>query len=86
MHAVSKEQEVVAVVEEESAEGTRSGYLRDYISGTEVRATPEEVDAVQVFARRLVEDLGYDRAQLQTRPQHRVRRRHRMRRSLIRPI
>lgn len=66
--------EVVAVVEDESAEGTRSGYIRDYISGAEVRATPEEVDAVQVFARRLVEDLGYEREQLQTRPQHRVRR------------
>jgi type I restriction enzyme M protein len=71
---VSSAQETVAVVEEESAEGTRSGYIRDFISGEEVRATPEEVDAVQVFARRLVEDLGYDRGQLQTRPQHRVRR------------
>ncbi len=66
--------EAVAVVEEESAEGTRSGYIRDYISGQEVRATPEEVDAVQVFAHRLVEDLGYDRAQIQSRPQYRVRR------------
>jgi type I restriction enzyme M protein len=27
-----------------------------------------------VFVRRLVEDLGYDRAQIQTRPQYRVRR------------
>lgn len=71
---MSSAQETVAVVEEESAEGTRSGYIRDFISGEEVRATPEEVDAVQVFARRLVEDLGYDRGQLQTRPQHRVRR------------
>lgn len=66
--------EAVAVVEEESAEGTRSGYIRDFISGEEVRATPEEIDAVQVFAHRLVEDLGYDRSQLQTRPQYRVRR------------
>jgi type I restriction enzyme M protein len=74
MNPVSTPQEAVAVVEEESAEGTRSGYVRDYISGSEVRATPEEVDAVQVFARRLVEDLGYQREQLQTRPQHRVRR------------
>lgn len=67
-------EDVVVVVEEESATGTRSGYVRDYISGVEVRATPEEVEAVQVFARRLVEDLGYDRSQLQTRPQYRVRR------------
>jgi type I restriction enzyme M protein len=74
MRSVSEAQEAVAAVEEESIEGTRSGYVRDYISGAEVRATQEEVDAVQVFARRLVEDLGYERAQLQTRPQHRVRR------------
>lgn len=47
--------------------------MQDYISGELVRATPEEVDAVQVFARRLVEDYGYDKSQIQTRPQHRVR-------------
>jgi hypothetical protein len=35
------------------------GYLRDFISGLPVRATPEEVEAVQVFARRLVDDFGY---------------------------
>lgn len=70
----TEEAVTVAVVEEESAEGTRSGYIRDYVSGVEVRATPEEVDAVQVFARRLVEDLGYKREQLQSRPQFRVRR------------
>jgi type I restriction enzyme M protein len=38
-----------------------------------VRATPEETEAVQVFARRLVEDYGYSKDQVQTRPQHRVR-------------
>jgi type I restriction enzyme M protein len=41
----------------------------------EVRATPEEVDAVQVFARRLVEDSGYPKSRIQTRPQFHVRRR-----------
>lgn len=51
------------------------GYVRDYISGTPVRATPEEVESVQVFARRLVEDFGYSKDQIQTRPQHRVRQR-----------
>jgi type I restriction enzyme M protein len=50
-----------------------TSFLTDYISGTRVRATPEEVDAVQVFARRLVEDYGYAKNQIQTRPQHRVR-------------
>jgi len=52
----------------------KTGYLRDYISGQTVKATPEEVEAVQVFARRLVEDYGYAKEQIQTRPQHRVRR------------
>jgi type I restriction enzyme M protein len=53
----------------------RIGYIQDYISGTEVKATPEEIDAVQVFAQRLVEDYDYEKAQIQTRPQFRVRRR-----------
>jgi len=45
----------------------------DYISGTPVAATPEEVDAVQVFSRQLVEDYGYPKNYIQTRPQHRVK-------------
>ena len=52
----------------------RSGRtIRDYISGILLKATPEEVDAVQVFSRRLVEDYGYDKEQIKTRPQFRVR-------------
>ena len=51
----------------------KPGYIRDLISGYEVKATPEEVEAVQVFARRLVEDYGYEPLQIQTRPQFRVR-------------
>jgi type I restriction enzyme M protein len=43
------------------------------VSGTQVRATPEEVEAVQIFARRLVEDYGYAKSQIYTRPQYRVR-------------
>jgi type I restriction enzyme M protein len=54
-------------------ESADSGYLRDYVSGVRIRATPEEVDAVQVFSRRLVEDYGYPKSHLQTRPQFRVR-------------
>ncbi len=49
------------------------GYIRDFISGQPVKATPEEVDAVQVFACRLVEDYGYPKSHIQTRPQWRVR-------------
>ena len=45
----------------------------DYISGLEVKATPEEIDAVQVFAKQLVEDYGYPKEYMQTHPQHRVK-------------
>lgn len=62
------------VAEAEAAAAT-TGFITDYISGKRLRATPEEVEAVQVFARRLVEDYGYPREHLQTRPQFRVRRR-----------
>lgn len=51
----------------------RSGYLLDYLTGKEVQAKPEEVEAVQVFLRRLVEDYGYSKDQIQAHPQHRVR-------------
>jgi len=51
----------------------KEGYLVDYISGIEVKATPEEVDAVQVFSKILVEDYGYPKEYIQTHPQHRVK-------------
>ncbi len=51
----------------------KDGYLIDYISGMEVKATPEEVDAVQVFSKILVEDYGYPKECIQTHPQHRVK-------------
>lgn len=50
-----------------------AGLITDFISGTQIKATPEEVEAVQVFARRLVEDYGYPATHIQTRPQFRVR-------------
>lgn len=40
-------------------EELKEGYLVDFISGKEVKATPEETEAVQVFARMLVEDYDY---------------------------
>ena len=58
-----------------STQESKTGYLIDYISGEEVKATPEELEAVQVFARRLVEDYGYEKSQIQTHPQFRVRKR-----------
>lgn len=45
----------------------------DYISGVELTATPEEIEAVQVFSQQLVEDYGYKKVQIQTRPQFRVK-------------
>ncbi|MDR2902030.1 MAG: N-6 DNA methylase [Lactobacillales bacterium] len=51
----------------------KEGYLIDFISGQEVKATPEEIEAVQVFSRGLVEDYGYPKENLQTRPQFRVK-------------
>ena len=47
--------------------------ITDYISGVQINATPEEIDAVQVFSRQLVEDYGYPKELIQTRPQHHVK-------------
>lgn len=51
----------------------KDGYLIDYITGVEVKATPEELQAVQPFARMLVEDYGYPKALITTHPQYRVK-------------
>lgn len=56
-----------------SENSIRDGYIIDYISGREVKATPEEVYAVQVFSKQLVEDYGYEKSQIQTRPQFKVK-------------
>lgn len=53
----------------------KDGYIIDFISGQEVKATPEEVCAVQVFAKQLVEDYEYPKNHIQTRPQYRVKQR-----------
>ena len=51
----------------------KEGCIIDYISGQEVRATPEEVNAVQVFSKILVEDYKYPKTAIRTRPQFRVK-------------
>lgn len=51
----------------------REGYISDFISGTLVRDTPEEREAVQVFSMALVNDYDYPRTHIQTRPQFRVK-------------
>lgn len=50
----------------------KRGTIRDYVFGKMVQATPEELEAVQVMSRRLVEDFGYPIEHLRTRPQWRV--------------
>jgi len=52
---------------------TKDGYIIDFISGQEVKATPEEIEAVQIFAKQLVEDYDYPKDHIQTRPQFRVK-------------
>jgi type I restriction enzyme M protein len=54
-------------------EELKEGYINDYVSGIQVKATPEEIDAVQVFSKILVEDYEYPKERIQTRPQWRVK-------------
>jgi type I restriction enzyme M protein len=51
----------------------KEGYIKDFISEIAVRATPEEIEAVQVFSRMLVDDYDYPKELIQTRPQWRVK-------------
>ena len=51
----------------------KKGYITDFISNKEVKATSEEMEAVQVFSKQLVEDYNYPKEYIQTRPQFRVR-------------
>lgn len=51
----------------------KEGYIIDYISEQPVKASPEEVQATQVFSRVLVEDYGYPKPHIQTRPQFHVK-------------
>jgi len=53
----------------------KEGYIYDFISGQAVKATPEEVEAVQVFSKQLAEDYDYPKEDIQTRPQYRVKQR-----------
>lgn len=51
----------------------KNGYIYDYISGLQVKASPEEVEAVQVYSKILVEDYHYPKDNIQTHPQFRVK-------------
>lgn len=54
-------------------EELKEGYIYDYISGLQVKETPEEMEAVQPFAKILVKDYGYPKEHIHTRPQWRVK-------------
>jgi len=51
----------------------KEGYVIDFVSGVQVKASPEEIQAVQVFSKQLVFDYGYPKENIQTRPQWHVR-------------
>lgn len=51
----------------------KDGYVEDFISGIPVKATPEEIQAVQIFAKQLVLDYDYPKEYIQTRPQWHVK-------------
>jgi type I restriction enzyme M protein len=68
---------MTAIKKFEKADETekREGQIQDFVSGRWVKAIPEEIDAVQIFSRRLIEDYDYPKSHIQTRPQYRVRKR-----------
>ncbi len=51
----------------------KNKYITDFISSLQVKATPEEIEAVQIFSKQLVKDYGYPKEHIQTRPQFRVK-------------
>ena len=54
-------------------DANREGYIIDFISGLQVKESPEEIDAVQPFSKILVDDYGYPKSHIHTRPQYRVK-------------
>ena len=54
-------------------ENLKDGYISDYVSGLQVRITPEEIEAVQPFLHKLVDDYGYPKENIVTHPQYRVK-------------
>jgi len=50
----------------------KEGHVRDYITDQWVKAKPEEIEAKQIFAKRLVEEYGYSKDQTQTQPEFRI--------------
>src|SRR5437016_4011163 len=51
---------------------SRKSMVIDYVSGKEVSATPEEIEAVQPLTKELVEIYGYSKPEIITHPQFRI--------------
>jgi type I restriction enzyme M protein len=51
----------------------KDGYILDCVNGSEVRATPEEVQAVQPLCKILMDDYGYPAEVISSHPQYRVK-------------
>lgn len=51
----------------------KEGFILDFISGQQIKATPEEVEATQVFSKRLIDEYEFKKEDVQTRPQYFVR-------------
>lgn len=51
----------------------KEGYIEDYISGVEIKGSPEEIEATQPYSKILTDDYFYTKEQIQTRPQWRVK-------------
>jgi len=50
----------------------KQGYIRDYITNQYLKAKPEEIEARQVLAKRLVEEYGFPKELIQTVPEVRI--------------
>ncbi|WP_191682357.1 N-6 DNA methylase [Janibacter melonis] len=62
-----------APAEAEIQASVKEGRIEDIVSGRQLLATPEEVEAVQPFIRQLLDDYGYPKAHIRTRPQWHVK-------------
>lgn len=43
----------------------KDGYIFDFISGVEIKATPEEIEATQVFSKRLIDEYEFSKTDIQ---------------------
>ena len=55
------------------SEGAKEEIIYDYITGSEVKTGKKEQVVVNTFSKQLVEDWKYNKEQIQTRPQFRVK-------------